>query len=216
MTLGEWIRANAVNADGVENLITLLDPARLRRRPERAVVPLRALVRRVLGRRAHTGTFSRNSDTANGAQERRFVGGSQLVPLRLARQLGDVVALRAPVHRIVQTSDHARACTPAAGRVRAKRVIVAAPPPTVLDIDFHPGCPPTGSALLDVTCDMGQLMKCDAIYETPFWRDAGLNGFGISDHGAVRAAFDNCPPDGEPGRAARVRRRLDLAAATAC
>ena len=33
----------------------------------------------------------------------------------------------------------------------------------------------------------------------PFWREDGLNGFGISDHGAVRAAFDNCPADGEPG-----------------
>jgi monoamine oxidase len=46
---------------------------------------------------------------------------------------------------------------------------------------------------------MGRLMKCDAIYETPFWRAAGLNGFGISDHGAARAVFDNTPPTGGPG-----------------
>ena len=46
---------------------------------------------------------------------------------------------------------------------------------------------------------MGQLMKCDAIYPTPFWRAAGLNGFGISDHGAARAVFDNTPPSGGPG-----------------
>lgn len=46
---------------------------------------------------------------------------------------------------------------------------------------------------------MGQLMKCDAIYPTPFWRAAGLNGFGISDHGATRAVFDNTPPTGGPG-----------------
>ncbi len=39
-------------------------------------------------------------------------------------------------------------------------------------------------------------MKCDAIYDKPFWREAGLNGFGISDAGAVRAVFDNCPEDG--------------------
>ncbi len=37
-------------------------------------------------------------------------------------------------------------------------------------------------------------MKCDAIYKTPFWRDAGLNGFGINDSGAARAVFDNSPP----------------------
>jgi monoamine oxidase len=47
--------------------------------------------------------------------------------------------------------------------------------------------------------DMGALMKCDAVYEEPFWRADGLNGFGLSDHGAVRVAFDNCPPDGSPG-----------------
>ena len=44
---------------------------------------------------------------------------------------------------------------------------------------------------------MGELMKCDAVYpDQPFWRDAGLNGFGISDTGAVRAAFDNTPSAG--------------------
>ena len=42
-------------------------------------------------------------------------------------------------------------------------------------------------------------MKCDAIYATPFWRAGGLNGFGISDHGAARAVFDNTPPSGGPG-----------------
>jgi monoamine oxidase len=46
---------------------------------------------------------------------------------------------------------------------------------------------------------MGQLMKCDAVYPRPFWRDAGLNGFGVNDSGAARAVFDNSPPDGSPG-----------------
>jgi monoamine oxidase len=47
--------------------------------------------------------------------------------------------------------------------------------------------------------DMGKLMKCDAVYKTPFWRKDGLNGFGISDAGAARAVFDNSPRDGSPG-----------------
>ena len=63
--------------------------------------------------------------------------------------------------------------------------------------------------------DMGQLMKCDAVYKTPFWREDGLNGFGINDTGAARVVFDNSPKDGDAGRAARVRRRLDLAHSTA-
>ena len=36
-------------------------------------------------------------------------------------------------------------------------------------------------------------MKCDAVYKTPFWREDGLNGFGINDSGAARAVFDNSP-----------------------
>jgi monoamine oxidase len=77
-------------------------------------------------------------------------------------------------------------------------VIVAAPPPTVLDLGFHPHLPSARRSLL-ASVRMGQLMKCDAIYPTPFWRAAGLNGFGISDHGAARAVFDNTPPSGGPG-----------------
>jgi monoamine oxidase len=46
---------------------------------------------------------------------------------------------------------------------------------------------------------MGQLMKCDAVYERPFWRDAGLSGSALSDRGATRTVFDNSPADGSPG-----------------
>ena len=77
--------------------------------------------------------------------------------------------------------------------VRAKRVIVAAPPATVLDIGFHPALPADRRSLLS-SVHMGELMKCDAIYPTPFWRSQGLNGFGISDHGAARAVFAGSSP----------------------
>jgi len=46
---------------------------------------------------------------------------------------------------------------------------------------------------------MGALMKCDAVYPTPFWRRQGLNGFGIVDSGAVRVCFDNSPADASVG-----------------
>jgi monoamine oxidase len=68
----------------------------------------------------------------------------------------------------------------------------------VLGIEWFPRLPTRRLNLLR-RMDMGQLMKCDAVYETPFWREAGLNGFGINDAGAARAVFDNSPPDGTPG-----------------
>jgi monoamine oxidase len=197
MTLGQWIRANAANAAGVERLIACWTQPGFGADPNDLSFLFTLWYVACSGDEAHKGTFSRNSETANGAQERRFVGGSQRVPLRLAKRLGDIVALRAPVRRIVQKDGRVHVHT-GRGTVTAKRVIVAAPPATVLDIGFHPRLPVDHRALLRST-RMGRLMKCDAIYPTPFWRAAGLNGFGISDHGAARAVFDNTPPSGGPG-----------------
>jgi monoamine oxidase len=45
----------------------------------------------------------------------------------------------------------------------------------------------------------GALTKCLAIYETPFWREAGLSGEALSDEGPATITFDVSPPDGAPG-----------------
>ena len=63
----------------------VLDPARLRRRPRPSSrCSTCSGTSPAAGNEENVGTFARNSDTANGAQESRFVGGSQLIPLRLA------------------------------------------------------------------------------------------------------------------------------------
>jgi len=197
ITLGEFIRYNSVNSAGLGNLIKSWTQPGFGADPDNLSLLYTLWYIACSGDERNVGTFDRNADIADGAQERRFVGGSQLVPLRLAHQLGDVVALAAPARKIVQYADHAVVHTDR-GAVRAKRVIVAAPPQLVLDIDWYPHLPQRRFELLQ-HMDMGQLMKCDALYKTPFWRARGLNGFGISDSGAVRAAFDNSPADGSPG-----------------
>jgi monoamine oxidase len=198
MTLRDFIRSTAVlNPEGVANLIECWTQPGFGADPRRLSFLFVLWYVACSGNERNVGTFARNSDTVNGAQERRFVGGSQLVPLRLARQLGDIVALRAPVDKVVQRDGGVRVHT-GRGVVRARRVVVAAPPPLVLDIDWFPRLPQRRRRLLAAQ-DMGKLMKCDAVYETPFWREAGLNGFGINDSGAARAVFDNSPRNGEPG-----------------
>jgi monoamine oxidase len=197
VTLGEFLHRSSLNGTGVERLLACwtqpgfgADPAELS-----LLFVLHYIA--CSGNETNPGTFARNSDTANGAQERRFVGGSQLVPLRLAQRLGDRVALSAAARRVVQRPDHAVVHTDR-GTVRASRVIVAVPPPLVLGIEWFPRLPVRRAQLLK-GMDMGNLMKCDAVYPTPFWRAAGLNGFGLSDSGAVRVAFDNQPGDGDLG-----------------
>ncbi len=197
MTLAQYIQQNCVNADGINRVIRCWTQPGFGADPEELSFLYVVWYCACSGDRIHAGTFERNSDTAHGAQQKRFVGGSQLVPLRLAGRLGDMVALQAPVHLIEQRHDHAVVVT-GRGPVRARKVVVAVPPPMVLRIDWHPHLPAGRRALMR-HLDMGELMKCDAVYRAPFWRKDGLNGFGIADSGAVRAAFDNCPQDGDPG-----------------
>jgi monoamine oxidase len=196
-TLGQYIRDTAVNKDGIETLIECWTQPGFGADPDQLSLLYVIWYTACSGDEDNKGTFERNSNTKDGAQERRFVGGSQLLPLRMASQLGSRVALDAAVSRIDQTGTGAVVHT-ARGSVKAQRVVVAVPPELARQITFSPALPARHKALFE-HMNMGDLMKCDAVYDKPFWRDAGLSGFGISDHGAVRAAFDNSPANGSPG-----------------
>ncbi len=196
-SLGDYIRGHAVNAEGIGNLVKCWTQPGFGADPDQLSLLFVIHYVACSGNETNKGTFARNSETRNGAQERRFVGGSQLIPLRLAGQLGSRVALDAAVTRIDQSSTRAAVRT-TRGSVSCKRVIVAAPPELSRAIQWAPVLPARHTALLD-RMNMGDLMKCDAVYSEPFWRQDGLNGFGLSDHGAVRVSFDNSPVDGSPG-----------------
>ena len=66
------------------------------------------------------------------------------------------------------------------------------PPALALGIDWSPLLPPKRLQFLQ-HLPLGTLMKCDAVYTTPFWRAKGLSGSGVLDSGAVRVCFDNSP-----------------------
>ena len=46
---------------------------------------------------------------------------------------------------------------------------------------------------------MGSVIKCQVIYDEPFWRNEGLCGQATGDGEGSRVVFDNSPPDGSPG-----------------
>ena len=136
-------------------------------------------------------------NTKGGAQETRFVGGSQEVPLRLAAKLGDKIRYNAPV-RSIEATGSGVTVTADGITVTAKKAVVAMSPAIAGKIDFSPGLPASRAQLMQ-RYPMGSIAKFVGVYETPFWRADGLTGQAVADSGAIDATFDNSPPDGSRG-----------------
>lgn len=151
----------------------------------------------VAGNETTPGSFLRFVTTDGGTQESRFVGGSQLIAIEAAKQLGDRVVLSTPVRRIAQTD---RGVTVTSDRltVTARRVIVAIPPAVSAGIEWSPLLPARRAQLLQRS-PQGSIIKAEAVYDKPFWRDAKLSGQAVADQGIARSTFDNSPPSGSPG-----------------
>ena len=146
---------------------------------------------------ASAGKFDLLLDTAGGAQQDRFVGGSQLVAQRAADDLGDRLVLDSPVRRIVHRGSTVSVIADGA-TAWCKRVVVAIPPPLAGRIAYDPPLPGHRDQLTQ-RMPMGAVVKCMAIYDEPFWRRDGLSGQATSDVGPAKIIFDNSPPDGSPG-----------------
>ncbi len=146
----------------------------------------------------HAGNGVLNlASTAGGAQDSRFVGGSQLVSLRMAERLGSRVVLDAPVRLVSQGAGGATVESDR-GRWRARRVIVAVAPMLAGRIEYEPALPALRDGLTQ-RMPHGSAIKYEAVYAKPFWRSAGLSGYTNSDRPPVRFTYDNSPPSGRPG-----------------
>lgn len=151
---------------------------------------------RAAGNERTAGSILRLVSTAGGAQESRFVGGSQEISIRASRALRSNVLLSSPVRRIVQRGGFVRVDSERA-TVQARQVVVTVPPALVAAIEFDPY--PAERAQLAQRMPQGNLAKAEAIYDRPFWRARGLSGQAVADRGPLRSTFDNSPPDGRPG-----------------
>lgn len=143
------------------------------------------------------GGFDALLDTEGGAQQDRFVGGSQLISLRVAEQLGDAVVMEAPV-RTVRHGPSGVQLDGGSVEVRARRAILAMPPLLTGRIAYDPPLPGYRDGMTQ-RMPQGAVIKCMAVYDEPFWRAEGLSGQGLSDVGPAKLTYDNSPPDGAPG-----------------
>lgn len=172
------------------------------------------------------GSLEALIDTEGGAQDRRLVGGSQLISLRLADELGDAVRLEHAVRSVrhgaavpgggveigwerasegadaaaaadrgqAPAADRSRASTGAErGVLRAAQVVFAMSPTLIGRIHYDPALTAQRDGLTQRMAQ-GNVVKCMAVYEEPFWRAEGLSGQATSADGPVSVTFDNSPP----------------------
>jgi monoamine oxidase len=195
-TFYTWLKANEINPDFMRLAATATD-AIFGQEPRDLSLLYAVFYIAASGNETNQGTFERNFQTAEGAQQERFLGGSQLISIRVAAALGSSVVLNAPVQRIAQNATGVE--VNASGvNVSARLVIVAIPPALAARIDYEPLLPALRDQLTQ-RAPMGSYAKVDAVYDRPFWRAEGLTGQAVSVDGPVRVTFDSTPKEGSPG-----------------
>lgn len=197
-TLHTWVRRATAGSGGVELLNVLLGSAFGGTAADVSALFALAYVAGA-GNEDTPGTVGRMIGVAGGAQESRFVGGSQRLSELMAAQLDGALTPSAPVRAIEQSATEAVVVSDAGSR-RARHVVVAVPPVLASRIEWRPLLPPQQDALFGRLA-FGTLMKCEAVFERPFWREEGLSGQGVfrGQDGPVCSMFDNTPPSGSPG-----------------
>ena len=148
------------------------------------------------GNETTKGDLGRLIAVQGGAQQQRVVGGTGLIPQRLATRVGlKHIKLNAAVTSVTATEKGYKVVS-RAGTFYAQNVVLAMAPPLLRTMKFTPALPGARTTL-NTKMFMPALGKGIGIYKTPFWRSpaANLSAQAISDRGASRVTFDSTPED---------------------
>ncbi|PRA00493.1 putrescine oxidase [Arthrobacter sp. MYb224] len=121
--------------------------------------------------------------------DRRIVGTMQGVSKTVAARLGDDVFLENPVLKLEWSEDGVIAHG-ATVSVKAKKAVIAVPPNLYSRISYVPALP-RKQLITHQHHSMGLVIKVHAVYETPFWREAGLSGTCFGPSSLVQELYDN-------------------------
>jgi monoamine oxidase len=135
--------------------------------------------------------------TTGGAQETRVVGGTHQISERMADELGDRVRLGAVVRTIHHDDDGVRVEFEG-GEITARHVVVAVPQTLAGRMRYVPALPALRDGLTQ-QIPAGSVIKFQVGYDTPFWREEGLNGFVLSLDDEFDIVLDNSPHDASCG-----------------
>ena len=163
MTLGDYIRSHSVNAEGIETLIRCWTQPGFGADPDQ--LSLLFVIHYIAcsgneTQQGHLRAQLRHQERRAGAAVRRWLAADPAAAGEPARFAGRAERRRDEDRpEQLPRPSYARR----AGTVTCKRVIVAAPPELARAIQWGPALPARHQALLD-RMNMGDLMKCDAVY----------------------------------------------------
>ena len=107
--------------------------------------------------------------------------------------------LNAQVMRIDKTDRGATVHLRTGKQISGDHVVFALPPRVTANIRFEPALPAgTMTALAGVSTWMAGQAKALAVYDRPFWREAGLSGDATSRFGPMVEIHDASPNEGGP------------------
>jgi monoamine oxidase len=132
-----------------------------------------------------------------GAQERRVVGGTHLISERMSAALGDAVRLNSVV-RTIRHDGTGVVVEYEGGSITAEHVVVAVPQTLAGRLRYVPPLPALRDGLTQ-QMPAGAVIKFQVGYDTPFWREDGLNGSAWSFDDAFSVVLDSSPNDASCG-----------------
>ncbi|HKX47637.1 MAG TPA: FAD-dependent oxidoreductase [Gaiellaceae bacterium] len=190
ITFDEWLRAEVATEAARENLRSYLADGFLTK-PAHSFSLLQGLWV-IAGAGGTNELFAAEQCLAY-----RVVGGSQLIPIRMAEELGERVVLGAPA-RAIRWRDRGVEVDAGDVHVEAAAAVVAVAPNLAATIRFEPGLPAWRMRLQEAS-SQGSVTKYLAVYDHPFWREDGLSGEGFAPYALVRELYDNTPPSASVG-----------------
>lgn len=143
------------------------------------------------------GRVQRHAMATMGGSLRVEGGLVRLVDALAAKLDASGVWLGAQLQRLERVGDEVEATFGDQRIHRSRRVVLAMPPRIAAEtIVFDPPLPALlRKAMLMVPTWMAAHAKAVAVYDTPFWRAAGLNGDAISHRGPLGEIHDATPHD---------------------
>lgn len=182
VTFGQWLEAQTDDVEARDNIALYIGPAMI----TKPVWSFSALTAVLMC--ASAGSFTHLVD-ADFILDKRVVGGLASVPAALADRLGDKVRLNADVTHVRHDGDGV-VVTVDGVDIAARQVILALPPTHVRRIRITPDLPWEHRSGREHQ-SFGLVIKVQAEYDTPFWRESGLSGTGFGPYELVHEVYDN-------------------------